>query len=121
MDKTGVIWFVAIEIFLNFRRHGFIDHFVNVRARFFGIDDFIAPGVNDLALHVHHVIEIERPFADKIIALLDSLLRGLDGLIQPAMLKLLAFFKPEALHDFCHPIGSAEIAHQIVFETDVKP
>ena len=36
------------------------------------------------------------------------------------MLKFLAFFEPESLHDFCHAIGGAEIAHQIVFEADVK-
>src|SRR5437867_12615851 len=37
------------------------------------------------------------------------------------MLKLLAFLEPEALHDSRHPIGCAEIAHQIVFETDIEP
>src|SRR5439155_4082486 len=36
------------------------------------------------------------------------------------MLELLAFFEPETLHDFRHPIGRAEIAHQIVFEADIK-
>ena len=36
------------------------------------------------------------------------------------MLELLAFFEPKPLHDFRHPIGSAEVAHQIVFEADIK-
>ena len=82
--------------------------------------DFVAIGVNDLALHVHHVVEIECAFSDEIVALLDPFLRRLNGFVQPAMLKLLAFFKPEAFHDFCHAIGGAEIPHQIVFKTDIK-
>jgi len=80
------------------------------------IDDFIAPGVNDLALHVHDVVEIECPFSDEIVALLDPFLRCLNGFCSAPMLKLLTFFKAKALHDSCHPIGSAEIAHQIVFK-----
>src|SRR6476646_8066033 len=51
MDEAGVIRFIANEIFFYSYWHGFIDHVVNVRARFLGIDDFVAPGVNDLALH----------------------------------------------------------------------
>ncbi len=120
MNETGVIRFIAIEIFFHSYRHGFIDHVVDVRARFLGIDDFVAPGVNDLALHVHDVVEIECPFSDEIVALLDSFLRGLNGLVQPPMLKLLTFLKPEAFHDFCHAIGGAEVPHQIVFKTHVK-
>ena len=82
--------------------------------------DFVAVAVNDLALLVHHVVEIERAFADEVVALLDALLRGLDGLVQPRMLELLAFLEAEALHDFRHAIGRAEVAHEIVFEADVK-
>src|SRR5262249_32024124 len=37
------------------------------------------------------------------------------------MLELLALLQPEALHDFCHPIVRAEVAHQLVLDTDVKP
>ena len=36
------------------------------------------------------------------------------------MLELLAFLEPEALHDFRHAIGRAEVPHQIVFEADVE-
>src|SRR5438132_3496679 len=36
------------------------------------------------------------------------------------MLEFLAFFKAEAFHDFRHPIGCAEVAHQIVFKADIK-
>ena len=36
------------------------------------------------------------------------------------MLELLAFFQPETLHDFRHPISRPEIAHQVVLEADIK-
>src|SRR5262249_36015508 len=65
--------------------------------------------------------EIECPLSNQIIALLHPLLRRLDGLIEPSMLKLLTFFKTKALHDLRHPISRAKIAHQIVFETDIEP
>ena len=118
--RPGVIRFVAIEIFLHLRRNRFVDDFVNQFARVLGIDDFVAIGVNDLALVVHHVVEIERAFAHQIVALLDAFLRGLDRFVEPAMLELLAFFEAEALHDFRHAIGRAEVAHEIVLEADVK-
>src|SRR5207245_8896635 len=87
----------------------------------FGIDHFIAIGVNDLTLHVHHVIEIERTFSDEVIALLHTLLRSLDRFIKPPMFEFLALLKTEALPDFRHSIARAEIAHQIVFETNIEP
>src|SRR4026208_737246 len=92
-----------------------------MRAWFVGIDDFIAPGVNDLALHVPDVVETKSPASDEIVTLLDPFLRCLNGLVQPAMLKLLTFLKPEAFHDLCHAIGGAEVPHQIIFKTHVKP
>src|SRR5438046_8219155 len=36
------------------------------------------------------------------------------------MLKLLALLETKALHDSGHPIGGAEVAHQIVFETNIE-
>ena len=108
------------EILPHLRWDRFVDHFVDQFARVLGIDRVVAIGVNDLALIVHHVVEIERAFASEIIALLDPFLRGLDRLVQPWMLEFLAFLEAEALHDFRHAIGRAEIAHEIVFEADVK-
>src|ERR1041385_6248802 len=99
MDETWIVRLGVLEIFLYFRRHRFVDHFVNEWARLLGIDCLVAISVNDFALIVHHVVEIERPFSDEVIALLDALLRGLDRFVQPTMLKLLPFLEPEALHD----------------------
>ena len=81
MSESGVIRLIDVEILFHFCRHRFVDHFVDELARFFGIDDFVAIGVNHLALHVHHVIEIERSFSNEIIALFHSFLRGLDRFI----------------------------------------
>src|ERR1700693_3468749 len=36
------------------------------------------------------------------------------------MLELLALFEPEALHNLRHSISCAEIAHEIIFEADIK-
>src|ERR1700682_1265100 len=36
------------------------------------------------------------------------------------MLQFLALFETETLHDFRHAIGGAEVAHEIVLETDIK-
>ncbi len=121
MDETGVIRLIDVEILFHFCRDSVVDHLVDEPARLFGIDDFVAISVNHLALHVHHVIEIECAFSNQIVALLNAFLRRLDRLVQPSMLELLAFLEPEALHDSRHPIGCAEIAHQIVFKTNIKP
>ena len=64
MHEARVIGLIDVEILFHFRRHGFVDHLVDKFARFFGIDHFIPIGVNHLTLHVHHVVEVQRAFAD---------------------------------------------------------
>ena len=108
------------EKFRYLRGNGFIDHFVNQLVRILRVDDFVAIGIDDLALVVHHVVEIEGAFAREIVALLDAFLRRLDRLVEPAMFQFLALLEAEALHDFRHPIGRAEVAHEIVLEADVE-
>ena len=82
-------------------------------------DDFVAEAVDDFALLVHHVVEIERAFALLEVALLDALLRRLDGMVEQRMLQFLAFFEAETLHDLAMR-SRAEDAHQIVFERNEK-
>ena len=48
----------------------------------------------------------------------DALLRGFNGLVQPRMFQLLAFFHAEAFHHLRHALGGTEVAHEIVFEAD---
>ena len=81
MNQPGVVRLIDVEELIHLRGDGFIDHFIDQRPRIFGIDHFVAISVNDFALHVHHVVEIERAFANQIIALLDALLRRLDRFI----------------------------------------
>src|SRR5215472_16395465 len=121
MNKTRVIRFIYFKVLLHLSRYRLTNYFEDEFPRLLRIDDFIAIGINHLALHVHHVIEIERAFSDKVVALLDAFLRRLNRFVKPAMFQLLTFFETEALHDFGHSIGGAEIAHQVVFETDVEP
>src|SRR5438093_7909133 len=120
MDECVVVRLIDIEILFYLRWHGLVDHFVDKLPWFLGIDRLVAISVNNLALHIHHVVEIECSFSNQIIALLHTFLRGLDRLVKPPMLQLLPFLESETLHDFCHPIRRAEVAHQIVFETDVE-
>ena len=122
LSSARVVRLVAVigQELPHFRRDGFVDDFVDQRARIVRIDGFVAKAVDDFALLVHHVVEIERAFALQVIALLDALLRGLDRFVQPRMLEFLAFLEAEALHDLRHAIGRAEVAHEIVFEADVE-
>src|SRR5207244_2192995 len=62
----------------------------------------------------------ERAFADEVIALLDALLRGLDGFVQPRVFERLALLHAEALHEARHAFGGAEVAHEVVLEAHVE-
>ena len=64
MDEARVVWFIVLDILLHFRRHRFVDHFVDKCARLLRIDCLVAISVDDFTLIVHHVVEIERPFSD---------------------------------------------------------
>src|ERR1700719_1214232 len=120
MHEAGVVRLIDLKAFLYLCRYSFIDHFVDEGARLLRINHLIAISVNHFALIVHHVIHIERAFANEIIALLDAFLCRFDRFVEPWMLKLLSFLKTEALHDSGHPISRAEVAHEIVFEADIK-
>ena len=86
MNKTDIVRFIRINIFFHFRRDRFVDHFVDQLSRFRGVDCLVAISVDDFALIVHHVVEVERPFTGEIISLFDALLRRLDRLVQPRVL-----------------------------------
>ena len=97
---------------------GFLDDLVDEVARDFGGEHFVAVAVNDLALHVHHVVEIEHALAPGVVALFDAFLGGFDGLVEPRVFECLAFLHAEALHHRGHAVGGGEVAHQVVFEGD---
>ena len=101
---------------LHFLGKAVFDHIVKKGARVVGIDGFVAEAIDDFALAVHHVVKIEGAFADEVVPALDALLGGLDGFIQPRVLQSFALLHTEALHEFRHALGGAEIAHEVIFK-----
>ena len=70
---------------------------------------------DDLALVVHHVVELQDVLADVEVARLDLLLRGRQRLVDPGMDDRLAFLQPELGQHAAELVG-AEDAHQVVFQ-----
>ena len=70
---------------------------------------------DDLALVVHHVVELEDVLADVEVARLDLLLRLLQRLVDPGMDDRLVFLQAELGQHAVELVG-AEDAHQVVFE-----
>ena len=89
-------------------------------ARVFAVDDVVAEAVQHLALLVHHVVILQRAFADGEIVLFHAALGGFDGAVEPAMHERLALLHPQLLHDVADP-SAAEQPHQIVFQRHIKP
>ena len=104
----------------DFLRHDFVDHLMDEGARMVGIHDLVAVAVDDFSLLVHHVVELKGPAAHEVVPLLDPLLGGLDALVEPGMLELLALLHAEGLHDLGHAVGCAEVPHEVVLEADVE-
>ena len=70
---------------------------------------------DDLALVVHHVVELENVLANVEVARLDLLLRLLKRLVDPRMDDRLVFLEPEPLEHRIHALR-AENAHEIVLQ-----
>jgi hypothetical protein len=70
---------------------------------------------DDLALVVHHVVELEQVLADVEVARLDLLLRLFQCLVDPGMDDRLALLEAELLQHAVHAVG-AEDAHQVVLQ-----
>ncbi len=121
VEKFVVVLGVVVatrEVFVNFRWDGFLDDFVDQIARSFGAEHFVAVAVNDFALFVHHVIEIQNAFPTGIVPLFDPFLCGFNRAVEPGMFQRFAFLHAEPFHHRGHPIGGGEVPHQIVFERD---
>ena len=78
MNERAVIRLGFIDMLPHLFRHRFIDDLVNQGPRILRINHLVAIAVNNLALIVHDIVEIESPLSLQIIALLHSLLRRLD-------------------------------------------
>ena len=70
---------------------------------------------DDLALVVHHVVELENVLANVEVARLDFLLRLLQRLVDPRMDDRLVLLEAEPLEHGVHALG-AEDAHQVVLQ-----
>ena len=70
---------------------------------------------DDLALVVHHVVELEQVLADVEVARLDLLLRLLERPVDPRMDDRLVLLEAELLQHAVHALG-AEDAHQVVLQ-----
>ena len=85
-EQLGVVggFFVALlEVFADLGGDGFLDDLGDEFARGLGAEDFVAVAVNDLALLIHHIVEIQDALAPCVVALLDAFLGGLDRAVEP--------------------------------------
>ena len=89
------------EVLLGLRHHQIVHHVEDrvVDLRRFAAQDGAAQLIDDRTLLVHHVVELERALADREMLLLHAALRGLHGLVQPAVLHHLALLEAETEHD----------------------
>jgi hypothetical protein len=81
----------------------------------FAVHQFDALLEDDLALVVHHVVELQQVLADVEVARLDLLLGLFQRLVDPRMDDRLAFLEAELLQHAVHALG-AEDAHQVVLQ-----
>ena len=100
-------------------RHQFVDHLVahvdDGGGDVLDLHELAALLVDDLALVVHHVVELEEVLADFEVARLDLLLGLLQGLVDPRMDDGLAVLEAELPQHAVDALG-AEDAHEVVFQ-----
>ena len=84
-----------------------------------GCQDFVALDVDELALLVEDIVEIEQMLAGLEVALLDAALRAFERLVDPRMRQRLAVGKPDARDDAAHVL--AEQPHQVIVEGNEEP
>ena len=82
------------------------------------VEDLVAAPVDDLALLVHHLVVLEDVLADLGVALLDGVLRPLDGLGDHPRLDRHVVGHRLGHHPV-HRAGGEE-AHELVFEREVE-
>ena len=99
-------------------RHSAIDHALRLCLQLFAPFERVqALRVDDLALLVHDVIELEQLLACLEVLQLDALLRLADRRRDPRMGDDFAFLGAGAIHDAGNAVG-AEQPHQVVFERE---
>ena len=84
-----------------------------------GVHELLALFEHRLALVVHDVVVLQQVLADVVVALLDPLLRGLDGAVQPGVGDRLALGHAERLHDRVETVAG-ENAQQVVLARQIE-
>src|SRR5207342_1444666 len=84
-----------------------------------GFEQLVALAVDDLALVVVDVVEIEQVLADVEVVRFHLALRAGDLLGDEAAFDDVVFLQAHARHRLLHPVGR-EDAHQVVFERQVE-
>ena len=103
--------------------HQILDHVgadaFDVVVHRFSVQQFVALGIDDLALVVVDVVEIQQVLADVEVVRFHLALRLLDLAADQPILDDVVFLHADQLHRLLHPVGS-EDAHQVVFKRQVE-
>ena len=94
-------------------------HIPKVFGNIVGIHQLFTLFVNDLALVIHDIVELEKVFTDFEVAFLNLLLGFFKRFIDPGVHDGFAFFEAEFFQHVIDALG-AEDAHQIVFQRQEK-
>ena len=123
LEHLGIQLFDGPLIGIAARRHMLCNHILDhlmphVAGDFrqvLRLHDLAALAKNDLALLVHHVVELQQLLANVKVAAFDLRLRAFQRLVHPRVHNRLAFLHAERGQDFFQTLGT-ENPHQIVFE-----
>ena len=94
-----------------------MDHGVNIFGYILAAQYLAALAVDDLALAVHHVVELQHVFADGEVAGLQLFLGVLDGAGNHLVLNGHVFLDAQGIHDGADALA-AEQAHEVVLQAD---
>ena len=94
-------------------------HVVDRLGYFLAAHDADALLEDDLALVVHHIVELQQVLADVEIARLDLLLGFFERLVDPGMDDRLVLLEAELLQHRIHALGT-EDAHEVIIEREIE-
>ena len=81
------------------------------------MDRGVSDPVDYLALLVEDIVVLEQALANRVILLLDLLLRGFDGAIEKRVLQFLALLH-RSLHQAGREVALQEQAHEVILERE---
>ena len=81
--------------------------------------DFLTQAVDDGALLIHHVVILQRAFADGEVLLLHFALGALDSVIEPTVLDGFTFLQSKTRHHACEAVAPEE-AHEVILKREIE-